>query len=62
MILIFVIGGIKVHGPPYTKAEEAEFYSRNANGPVIVAREANAHKGKKSPAPRQPSPAKPRRS
>jgi len=28
--------GFKVHGPPYTKAEEAEFYRRNAGGPKTV--------------------------
>ncbi len=31
-------GKLRIHGPPYTKAEEAEFYRRNANGPVTVAR------------------------
>jgi hypothetical protein len=26
--------GLRVHGPPYTKEEEADFYRRDANGPV----------------------------
>jgi len=29
-------GGFKVHGPPYTKAEEAEFYRRNGGGPKTM--------------------------
>jgi hypothetical protein len=34
MVLKFVTKeSTKVYGPPYTKQEEAEFYSRNANGP-----------------------------
>jgi hypothetical protein len=33
MILKFITkNGTKVHGPPYTKKEEADFYGRNANG------------------------------
>jgi hypothetical protein len=40
MILKYVKNGIRVHGPPYTKEEEADFYSRNANGPVTIARGA----------------------
>ena len=41
MVLKFVTKeSTKVYGPPYTKQEEAEFYSRNANGPVTVARRA----------------------
>jgi hypothetical protein len=63
MVVKFTIkGGTRVHGPPYTKAEEADFYRRNADGPVTVARRADARKGQKSQAPRPPSPAKPRRS
>ena len=41
MVLRFVTKeGTKVYGPPYTKEEEADFYSRNANGPVTIARGA----------------------
>jgi hypothetical protein len=54
--------GLRVHGPPYTKEEEADFYRRNANGPITVARRADAGKAQTSPKPHQPSPAKPRRS
>jgi hypothetical protein len=61
MILKFVTkNGTKVYGPPYTKKEEADFYSRNANGPVTVARAADC-KARKSQAPQHPSPAKPAR-
>jgi hypothetical protein len=62
MVLKFVTKeGTKVYGPPYTKQEEAEFYSRNANGPVTVARGADVRKARKSQAPQHPSPAKPAR-
>jgi hypothetical protein len=48
MVLKFVTKeGTKVYGPPYTKQEEAEFYSRNANGPVTVARGADVRKARK---------------
>ena len=61
MILKFVTkNGNKVYGPPCTKKEEADFYSRNANGPVTIARRADA-KGRKSDAPQLPSPANPAR-
>jgi hypothetical protein len=33
-------GGMKVHEPPFTKAEEDEFYRRIGGGPVTVARPA----------------------
>ena len=62
MILKFVTkNGTKVYGPPYTKKEEADFYRRNANGPIIIARGADARKPRKSQAPQHPSPAKPAR-
>jgi len=60
MILKYVKDGTRVHGPPYTK-QEANFYSRNANGPVTIARGASDRKERKSQAPRHPSPAKPAR-
>jgi hypothetical protein len=60
MVLKFVTKeGTKVYGPPYTKQEEAEFYSRNANGPVTVARGADSVK--RGSAPQHPSPTKPAR-
>jgi hypothetical protein len=46
------------HAPPYTKAEEREFYSRNARGPVTVVRSAGDRKAPKPPKRQQPSPAK----
>jgi hypothetical protein len=59
MILKFITkNGTKVHGPPYTKKEEADFYGRNANGPVTVASGAGDRKERKSQAPQHPSPAK----
>jgi hypothetical protein len=39
----------------------ANFYGRNANGPVTIARRADARKARKSQAPQHPSPAKPAR-
>jgi hypothetical protein len=52
MILKFVTkNGTKVYGPPYTKQEEADFYRRNANGPLTIARGADARKAQKSQAP-----------
>ena len=62
MVVKYVKDGVTVHGPPYTKEEEADFYDRNAGGPVTVARGADARKQRKSQAPRQPSPTKPRSS
>jgi hypothetical protein len=57
-----IINGMGIHEPPYTKAEEDEFYRRAGGGPITVARPADDRKEPKCPAPRQPSPAKPRRS
>jgi hypothetical protein len=39
--------GVEIHGPPYTKAEEAEFYRRNGGGPKTMF----APKQDKPPAP-----------
>jgi hypothetical protein len=50
--------GSRYHAPPYTKAEEAEFYSRDARGPVTVVRSAGDRKAPKSRALQQPPPAK----
>jgi hypothetical protein len=52
--------GNRIHGPPYTKAEEEDFYRRTGGGPVTVARPASERREQTSP--KQPSPAKPRRS
>jgi hypothetical protein len=39
MVLKYITkGGTRIHGPPYTKAEEAEFYRRQGRGPVTVVR------------------------
>jgi len=35
---------VRYHEPPYTKQEEAEFYRRNAGGPITVARTASDRK------------------
>jgi hypothetical protein len=62
MVLKFVTKeGTKVYGPPYTKQEEAEFYSRHANGPVTIVRATDDRKERKSRVPQRPSPAKPAR-
>jgi hypothetical protein len=36
MVVKCIINGVRVHGPPYTKAEEDDFYRRNAGGPVAM--------------------------
>jgi hypothetical protein len=43
-------GEMRLHEPPYTPAEEAEFYNRTAGGPVTVARadDKTANKNAKS--------------
>jgi len=51
-MVVKVIHGMRIHSPPYTKAEEDEFYRRIGGGPITVA----------SPKQQQPSPAKPHRS
>jgi hypothetical protein len=39
MVLKYITpGGSRIHGPPYTKAEQADMYRRTAGGPVTVAR------------------------
>ena len=34
----------RIYGPPYTKAEEDEFYRRIGGGPITVARPASDRK------------------
>jgi hypothetical protein len=41
-------GKLRIHGPPYSKAEKADFYRRNAGGPVTVMRPAGDRKEQKS--------------
>jgi hypothetical protein len=50
--------GNRIHSPPYTKAEEAEFYRRVGRGPVTVVRPAGERTRQTSPKQQQPSPAK----
>jgi hypothetical protein len=40
--------GTKIYGPPYSKAEEADFYRRQGGGPVTVYHSTDARKGQKS--------------
>ena len=54
--------GNRIHSPPYTKAEEADFYRRIGRGPITVARPAGDRKEPTSPKQQQPSPAKRHRS
>jgi hypothetical protein len=45
MVLKYVTKhGVRIHEPPYTKAEEDEFYRRIGGGPVTVARPASDRK------------------
>jgi hypothetical protein len=39
-MVVKIYGGMKVHEPPFTKAEEDEFYRRIGGGPVTVVRPA----------------------
>jgi hypothetical protein len=42
MVIKYVTkGGSRIHEPPHTKAEEAEFYGRVGGGPVTVVRSAD---------------------
>jgi hypothetical protein len=61
-MVVKIINGMRIHQPPYTKAEQDEFYRRIGRGPVTVARPTGERKAPTSPSPQQPSPAKPRRS
>ena len=60
-MVVKIINGMLIHEPPYTQAEEDEFYRRIGGGPVTLARPAGERKEQTSPAPRHPSPAKPAR-
>ena len=45
MVLKYIsMTGSRIYGPPYTKAEEDEFYRRVGRGPVTVARPAGDRK------------------
>ena len=61
-MVVKIINGMRIHEPPYTKAEEDEFYRRVGGGPVTVARPADDRKAPTFPKQQQPSPAKPHRS
>jgi len=39
-MVVKIINGMRIHEPPYTQAEEDEFYRRVGSGPVTVARPA----------------------
>ena len=48
-MVVKVIHGMRIHSPPYTKAEEDEFYRRVGRGPITVARPAGDRKEPTSP-------------
>jgi hypothetical protein len=50
MVVKFDKRGNPYHAPPYTKAEQDEFYSPNSRGPATVVRPAGERKAPKSPA------------
>jgi hypothetical protein len=58
MVVKVTKSGMRVHEPPYTKPEEAEFYRRIGGGPVTVARSAGDRTKQTSPSPQPPPPAK----
>jgi hypothetical protein len=60
-MVVKIINGMRIHEPPYTQAEEDEFYRRVGHGPVTVARPADERKEPTSPKQQQASPAKPGR-
>jgi hypothetical protein len=62
MVVKVYKSGMRIHSPPYTKAEQDAFYKRVGGGPITVARPAGDRKEPTSPKQQQPSPAKPRRS
>jgi hypothetical protein len=37
-MVVKIINGMRIHEPPYTQAEEDEFYGRVERGPITVAR------------------------
>jgi hypothetical protein len=41
-------GGSRIHGPPYTQAEEDEFYRRIGGGPITIFRAADKTTNKKA--------------
>jgi hypothetical protein len=51
MVVRYIINGVRFHGPPYTKAEEADFYRRQGVGTMFAPRT-------KAPEP-PPPPSKP---
>ena len=45
MVLKYIIKtGSRIYGPPYTEAEEDDFYRRVGGGPITVARPASDRK------------------
>jgi hypothetical protein len=55
MVLKFVTkNGVRVHGPPYTKAEEDDFYRRWNSGPLTVYRSSDERKAPTSQEPQPP--------
>jgi len=61
-MVVKIINGMRIREPPYTQAEEYEFYRRIGRGPITVARPAGDRKEPTSPKQQQPSPAKRHRS
>jgi hypothetical protein len=53
MVLKYTPNGIAYHEPPYTEAEEADFYRRVGGGPVSVVRPATVVAPKEKP-PQKP--------
>jgi len=52
MVAKCIINGVRVHGPPYTKAEEEDFYKRNGGGPVAMT---SITRGRPKEAPTKPA-------
>ena len=43
-MVVKIINGMRIHEPPYTQAEDDEFYKRVGRGPVTVAHPAGDRK------------------
>jgi hypothetical protein len=56
-MVVKVDGGLRVHEPPFTKAEQAEFYRRIGGGPITVARPASDRRKEPTSPKRQQPPA-----
>lgn len=53
MVVRCIINGVRVHGPPYTKAEEDDFYRRQGVGTMYAPRDKPKAVQPKKPPPKK---------